>query len=94
MRWYRDLYIGDNARKKVDKIIEKVNKNKLQKNVFLITKAANGCDLFDIYPAHVFLQKHFKNSMVLLRRRRAQTAVCLNPFLACQSKFQWKAVAL
>ena len=66
MRWYRDLYIGDNARKKAGKIIEKVNKNKLQKNVFLITKAANGCDLFDIYPAHVFLQKHFKTADYLI----------------------------
>lgn len=66
MRWYRDLYIGETARKKVDKIIDKVNKNKLQKNVFLLTKAVNGCDLFDIYPSHVLLQKHFKDKDYLI----------------------------
>lgn len=66
MRWYGDLYIGETARKKVDKIIDKVNKNKLQKNVFILTKAANDCDLFDIYPSHVLLQKYFKDKDYLI----------------------------
>lgn len=66
MRWYKDLYISETARKKASGIIEKVNKNKLQKNVFLLTRAANGYDLFDIYPAHMLLQKHFKDSDCLI----------------------------
>lgn len=66
MRWYGDLYIGETAQKKVHKIIDKVNKNKWQKNVFILTKAANDCDLFDIYPSYVLLQKYFADKDYLI----------------------------
>lgn len=66
MRWYTDLYIGENARKKADKIIEKVKKNKLQKNIYLLTGAVNGQDLFDIYPSHVLLKKYYRDKDYLV----------------------------
>lgn len=66
MRWFKDLYIGESAGRRASSIIRKVNKNKLQRNVFLITKASNGYDLFDIYPSYVFLQKHYRNEDYLI----------------------------
>ena len=38
--------------------------------------------------------KAFQKFHGIIRRRRAQTVVCSNPSLACQSKFHWKAVTL
>lgn len=60
MYWYGDLYIGTTAAKNKSRIINKLKKHRFLKNVFVITTAFNGCDLFDIYPANVLTQKYFR----------------------------------
>ena len=60
MYWYGDLYVGTMAAKNKSRIINKLKKHRLIKDVFVITKASNGCDLFDIYPANVLTQKYFR----------------------------------
>lgn len=57
MKWYQNLYIGETAEKKKKKIIWKVNHNAGMVNVFLITLASNGQDLFDIISSAVVSQK-------------------------------------
>lgn len=66
MRWYEDLYIGEHALKKSRRIIEKIKKHRPQRNVFVITEAFNGADLFDIYPANVLLWPYFKKKDYLI----------------------------
>jgi len=60
MYWYEDLYVGTTAVKNKSRIIGKLKKHRFIKDVFVITRASNGCDLFDIYPAAVLTQKYYK----------------------------------
>ncbi len=60
MYWYGDLYVGTTAAKNKSRIINKLKKHRFIKDVFVITRASNGCDLFDIYPANVLAQKYFR----------------------------------
>ncbi|MBQ9765217.1 MAG: hypothetical protein IJW18_03360 [Lachnospiraceae bacterium] len=61
MHWYGDLYVGAQAMKEKSRIIRKIKSHKFIKDVFVITEAFNGYDLFDIYPANVLMQRYFKN---------------------------------
>ena len=60
MYWYGDLYVGTTAAKNKSRIINKLKKHRFIKDVYVITRASNGCDLFDIYPAGVLVQKYYK----------------------------------
>lgn len=57
LKWYKKLYIGDNAKKKASKIIWKVNHKKPQFDIYLITLAANPSNLLEIISANQLLQK-------------------------------------
>ncbi len=60
MRWYRQLYIGENAKGKKDNIINKIKENKWQRDIYVIALPSNPENLLDIYPAKVLLQSHFQ----------------------------------
>lgn len=60
MKWYQQLYVGDNAKRKKDKIIEKIKKNKWQRDIYVIALSSNPENLLDIYPAKVLLQPYFQ----------------------------------
>lgn len=61
MHWYGNLYVGTNAAaKNKSRIISKLKKHRYIKGVYVITRASNGCDLFDIYPAGVLAQKYYR----------------------------------
>lgn len=64
MKWYRKLYLGDNAKDAKYKTIGKVRTGKFQNNTYLITLAANPNNLLDIYSANFLLQPDFKKANV------------------------------
>ena len=57
LKWYKKLYIGDNAKKKVPSVIKKVNQGKLQYDIYLITLASNEKNLLEIIQANQLIQK-------------------------------------
>ena len=60
MKWYRHIYIGEQARKDRYRIIGKIRHNRFQMDIYVITLASNSKDLLDIYPSYVVRQKHFQ----------------------------------
>lgn len=61
MRYYKYLYLSEGIRKKKRKIIRKLNENKLQMNIHVITLAQNGKNQLEIYNSMLFLQTNFPN---------------------------------
>ena len=61
LKWYKKLYIGDNAKKKAPSVIKKVNQGKLQYDIYLITLASNEKNLLEIIQANQLLQKTLRN---------------------------------
>ena len=49
MKWYRKLYIGENAKKDKYKVFGHIRKNRFCADTFLITLASNTCNILDIY---------------------------------------------
>ena len=58
MRYYKHLYVAEGLRKK-EKIIRKLNNNKLQMNIHVITLANNEKNQLEIYNSMVFIQPDF-----------------------------------
>ena len=56
MKWYRKLYIGENAKKDKYKVFGHIRKNRFCADTFLITLASNTCNILDIYSANMLLQ--------------------------------------
>ena len=51
MKWADNLYVSEKASKRREKIIRRASKNAGLLNVYFITLATNGKDLFDIFDA-------------------------------------------
>ncbi len=60
MRWYRSLFVGTTAEKTKNQIVEKLNSNKPQLNVFVLTLPSNEKNLLDIFPSNILLQPYYK----------------------------------
>ena len=56
LTWYKNLYIGENAKKDHRKLIWKVNYKRKQSNVYLITIASNEKNVLDIIEARQLAQ--------------------------------------
>lgn len=57
LKWYKKLYIGDNAKKKASSVIRKIEKGKLVFDIYLVTLASNEENLMEIIQANQLLQK-------------------------------------
>lgn len=57
MNWYKNLYLGDNVKKKEKKIIRRVEDGKPVADIFLITLASNPANLLEIFRANLLLHK-------------------------------------
>lgn len=66
MKWYSRLYVSENAKKKQKKIIRKLNTNAGMLNVYLITLASNGVDLFDIISSAHLQQKPVRRNLPMI----------------------------
>ncbi len=65
MKWYKDLYIGEEAGKKKNKIIKQLEQRKIAAGVYVITLASNGKDLLDILPAFMLLKEQCREREIL-----------------------------
>lgn len=64
MKWYKNLYMGTNARENCRRIIRKTKAGKLQHNIYLITLPSNEENQLDIIPANQLLQPYYKKQCV------------------------------
>lgn len=60
MKWYRKLYLGENAKKAKYKVFGLIRKRRFQKDTFLIMLSHNPDNLLDIMSANYLLQPYFK----------------------------------
>ncbi|MBS6196731.1 MAG: hypothetical protein KH828_14320 [Clostridiales bacterium] len=60
LKWYKNLYIGDNAKKKAPKIVWKVKHKKVQLDIYLVTLACNPENLLEIIAANQLLQNSLR----------------------------------
>ena len=56
LKWYKKLYIGDNAKKKADVYMRKIDQGRFLFDIYLITLASNEKNLLDIISANQLLQ--------------------------------------
>ena len=61
LKWYRNLYLGDNARKAKYKTFGLISKNRLTIDTYIIAISDNPDNILDIYSANMLKQPHFKN---------------------------------
>lgn len=61
MRWYKELYVGETATKRKNKIIKNIEAGKKQIGVYVLAFPTNKSNIMDIYPAFVLTQKHYMN---------------------------------
>lgn len=66
MKWYPELYAGTNAKKKQRRIIRKLKRNVGMLDVYLITLAANGTDIFDIISSAWLQQKGVRRNLPMI----------------------------
>ena len=59
MRYYRYLYLSEGLKKKKDRIIAKLEKEKFQMDIYLITLSCNGNNQLEIWNSVLFLQPSF-----------------------------------
>lgn len=60
MKWYRNLYLGEGAKKAKYKIFGRVRRNRFQMNTYLITLSENPSNLLDMFSANMLKQPYFK----------------------------------
>lgn len=60
MHWYKNLYIGENAKENKQKIIRNIKRRKLQFGAYVLALPESDHNILDIYPSIVLLQPYFK----------------------------------
>ncbi|MBQ8627235.1 MAG: hypothetical protein IJ419_13900 [Agathobacter sp.] len=56
MKWYKNLYLGENIAPKARQIVNKIKKKRLTPDVYVIALASNSQNLLDIIPTWELLQ--------------------------------------
>lgn len=66
IKWYHTLYVDEKLEKNLDKIIEKLENEKLTFRVFCIALASNSQNMLDIIDANELLFKHYKRNEICI----------------------------
>ena len=66
MKWYPNLYVGKIAKKRQRTIIRKLKTNAGMLDVYLITMAANGRDIFDIISSSYLQQRSLRRNLPMI----------------------------
>lgn len=61
-RWYQNLYIGAEAEKERQSIIQGIKKHKLMPDIFVVTLPAADGNVLEFYPSVVLNQKHYRHA--------------------------------
>lgn len=64
MKWYKNLYMGDNAKKEKYKVFVHIVKERFQKDTFLIILSRSSGNLLEIVNSNFIFQPHFKKKSV------------------------------
>lgn len=59
MKWYKDLFLGENISSDAKQIIKKIKKKQLTPGVYVIAFASNPKNLLDIIPTMELMQKGY-----------------------------------
>lgn len=62
IKWYKNLYTDELAKKKEEKLKKTLEKGKVSIGVYVISLATNRDNLFDIIGANELLFRHYKNN--------------------------------
>ena len=65
MRFYKDLYVGEKAKKNIRKIRQNIGHGKLQGGVYVITLSACKSDLLDLMPAYMLFAERYREVLIL-----------------------------
>lgn len=60
LKWYEQLYVGDNAKNRINYYIRRISNGKPVKDIYLVTLASNGVDQLDIIKSNYVLQPIMK----------------------------------
>lgn len=60
LKWYKELYIGKHAEKRIDRLRSRIDRGKRLPRVWLISLASNGRDQLDIFDARSLYQPAFR----------------------------------
>ena len=52
LKWYEHLYVGDNAKKRINYDIRRISNGKPVKDIYLVTIASNEANQLDIIKSH------------------------------------------
>ena len=61
MRWIKQLYMGESAERKKDRIIRGIRESRILLDVYVFTLPENPEDQLDIIPSNWLRQTHYKN---------------------------------
>ncbi len=64
MKWYKKLYLGDNAKKAKYKVFGKICRNRFSYNTFLITLSDTPGNLLEIYSVNLLKQPYYREKEV------------------------------
>ena len=64
MKWYKKLYLGDNAKEAKYKIFGKIRQNRFTFNTYLIILSSNAHNLLEIISANELKQPFYKDKTV------------------------------
>ena len=78
MKWFKDLYVSDQAATEITKLMDKINNGKLLVGVYVITLASNKNDNLDILNANLLLQKYYKEKEVYIVGVAKSKAECID----------------
>ena len=70
MRYYKHLYLSEGLKKKKEKVIRKLENNKVQIEVYLITVPEQGENQLEILNSALFFAALFPEKRVFCRRDR------------------------
>ncbi len=62
LKWYPHLYISDRTRKSAKRLIRRINRGKPTRDVYVLTYPTNDCNVMDIVPSSVLMQKVVRSS--------------------------------
>lgn len=66
LNWYKNLYIGHNAKKKSKKLIHKINQGAGVIDVYVITLAMNPVNSLEIFSANLLMQRAFRRNCPMI----------------------------
>ena len=66
VNWYKNLYVGDTAKKKQKKWMHRIEKKKAAPGIWLLTMPSNPQNNLDVIPADLLLQPAVRKSCPLI----------------------------